>query len=34
MPCQRRSKVRAAGVSGTGDGDVRLVPAMIESDTR
>ena len=30
MPNQRWSKVRAVGVSGTGDGDVRLVPAMIE----
>jgi L-asparaginase / beta-aspartyl-peptidase len=31
VPNQRWSKVRAVGVSGTGDGDVRLVPAMIES---
>jgi hypothetical protein len=31
MPRPRRSKVRAVGVSGTGDGDVRLVPAVIES---
>jgi L-asparaginase / beta-aspartyl-peptidase len=31
MPNQRWSKVRAVGVSGTGDGDVRLVPAMIEN---
>ena len=28
---QPRNKVRAVGVSGTGDGDVRLVPAIIES---